>query len=144
LHSRARRLTHLGEASIVAGKELADLTLILPGPVAAEAFLDKMIDTVARELQQEHTSVAEAIGSGVLKDWTAAHLQSIGLSAVDDLCPMLFSLQQAAISTSGSEWIPSFERSARIKADKSLLPAVVATQVYCECLLVKAMKLGAA
>jgi len=33
----------LSATSIIAGKELADLTRIIPGPVAAAAFLDRIV-----------------------------------------------------------------------------------------------------
>jgi hypothetical protein len=129
----------LGTASIVAGKELADLTLTLPGPVAAEAFLDKMIQSVSDELKQEETSVSEAIGKKALADWTVKEFGSTDLSAVDDLCPVMFTLKHAANSTSDSEWVPLFERLSGVKADLVLMPTVLATQVYRECLLLKAI-----
>jgi hypothetical protein len=52
-HSRdiAERFSDLpsGFAAIVAGKELADLTRIVPGPKAAPAYLDKLLDAHRNE-----------------------------------------------------------------------------------------------
>lgn len=53
---------HPSVASLVAGKELADLTCIIPGLFSAEAFLNKIVvNAIPNEMHE--TSLMEAVNN---------------------------------------------------------------------------------
>lgn len=142
-HSRDRkvRMSELGHpaASIIAGKELADLTLTMPGPVAAEAFLDRMLQPLTKSRKSSKTSIREAIAAPKLEDWKVQELKNINLTNIDDLCTVHYALQQS-IEVDDAGWVSAFENRSGITADTIISLLGLAMQVYREGLLIKAMK----
>src|SRR5262249_50698182 len=53
----------LSATSIIAGKELADLTRVIPGPVAAAAFLDRIVRFSDSSKSARPISLKEAVES---------------------------------------------------------------------------------
>jgi len=127
-------------ASLVAGKELADLTLVLPGPVAAEAFLDRMLQVVAKNRKHKETTIQEALAARPIKEWKKQAIEEVNLDALDDLCTVHFAMRQSADAMSNNEWAPAFEKRAGVQSDAGLSPVLLAMQVYRERLLIKAME----
>jgi hypothetical protein len=142
-HSRDLRISmsQVGHpaASLVAGKELADLTLVLPGPVAAEAFLDRMLQAVTKNRKHKETTLQEAVAARQIKGWKKQATEKVNLNGLDDLCTVHFAIRQSANAESESEWMPAFAKRAGVKADVELSPVLLATQVYRERLLIKAI-----
>lgn len=138
------RMSDIGHpaASIIAGKELADLTLTLPGPVAAEALLDKMLQTTTTAVDRNHydTSVREAVAADKTREWYGRLTSSDESDTLDDFCTVHFALRRAADAGAGGEWVPAFEKRAGVRADAPLSPVSLAMQVYRERLLIKAME----
>src|SRR5205085_2233156 len=79
-------------ASIVLGKELADLAGTLPGPYAARAFLDKAVREAGFS---NEVTLSDSVNS-CLQDWRSSVAQVPELKMVDDLCPVRFALEKAA------------------------------------------------
>ena len=133
-----QNMSKLGKsACIVAGKELADLTSILPGPVAAEAFLDRILENS----DGNHTvSVQEALSSDEIKDWKLKSTEHLNLDAYNDICSLHFAIRQSAETDTDAEWMPTFKKRAGISADQHIPSVALATQAYRERLLMKAIK----
>lgn len=139
------RMSDVGHpaAIIVAAKELTDLTLTLPGPVAAEAFLDKMLQTVTGNREHKDTTVREAVAAPKLYEdgWAKRATAGESLESIDDLCTVHFALQRSAEAGGrDDDWTSAFEKRAGVKPDATLSPVALATQVYRERLLIRAMK----
>lgn len=123
---------------IILGKELADLTRFVPGPLAARAFLDKMLSYVNGAA--ESATLKEAV-NGTPKEWRIGWLGNSDLVA-DDLAPVLLAVK-ASLTTEGEEtWIPVFEKAAGIKANRKTTMIDLAEQVYRECLLFRKLVNG--
>ena len=143
-HSRdlRRSIAHLelAPASILLGKELADLTTVLPGPVASEAFLSKMLETAQRRDGSENISVREAVSAEVLRDWKTQLVKSAGLDSLDDFCSLNFVLRQSAEIENADEWATKCAKHTHIQVDDKMPPSALALQMYRERLLMKAMQ----
>jgi hypothetical protein len=122
------------EACLIAGKELADLTQLLPGFVAAPAVLDKVLRDAGS------TAAKVSFESAVIKADSAWKQKCLEIDAVrlDDLSPVHHAFRK---STEGTNWIRSFEAASGIKLKKALpTPVDLAMQVYLERLLKKAVR----
>lgn len=143
-HSRDLRksIAHLGlaPASVIAGKELADLTTVLPGPVAAAAFLDKMLVTAQRSDDSEDITVREAVSAEVLRDWKTQLTKSGRLDSLDDFCSLNFVLRQSTETENTDEWATKCAKHTHIQVDDKMPPSALALQMYRERLLMKAMQ----
>lgn len=139
LRTSVRRLD-LAPACVVAGKELADLTTVLPGPTAAEAFLDKMLEAAQRNNDYENVSVREAVSADALREWKRQLAKSDKADSLNDFCSLNFALRQSADADSADEWATKFVKRSRIKVDDKIPPSTLALQMYRERLLMKAMQ----
>lgn len=139
-NDRKSRMSEVGHpaASIITGKELSDLTSTLPGPVAAEAFIDKMLQTVTKNRKHKETSVHDAIIAAP-NDWRQQWTKERNIAALDDLCTLHFAVQRSLETDDPDEWVPAFERRSGVKANASLSPVKLAMQVYQESLLIKSL-----
>jgi hypothetical protein len=124
----------LASASLIAGKELADLTEVLPGPVAVPAVLDKIL-SVGRPAAAAISF--EAAITGVAGEWRQKCLDGQS-GQLDDLSPIHLALRKAG---EGVAWKKSFESISGIKVSKlNLAPLTLAIQMYNERLLQKAVR----
>lgn len=116
-------------ASVLAGKELADLTHIVPGPRAARAYLDKVLDKFDTK-----KITLENIAHEVPEDWLSElHFEE----SVLDSCPILYTLHKAA------EQREPKARATTLKpagiSGSGLTPLEVAVQMYHESLASKVL-----
>lgn len=124
----------LDAAALIAGKELADLTELLPGPVAAPAVLDKVL---AGAKSTSATVSLESAVTGTEEAWRRKCLETAE-TRLDELCPIHFALRK---SVDGATWIKSFESASGIKVKRSGVTAVgIAVQIYNERLLQRAVR----
>jgi hypothetical protein len=126
----------LAEACIVAGKELADLTKVTPGPFAAQAILHTM-------LQRENSDPNETVALSTAinktdREWRQAWAESFSDSEGVDLCPILFGVQRSLESQGDSDWHPVFKTVTGLGPSLKVLPTELAVQVYEESLFVRA------
>lgn len=133
------RNLQLPVACLVASKELADLTRILPGPFAAPAFLDKVLRSVFTNLDKPITfseGINQADG-----DWRKAWFQNYNDIDSLDLCPILFAVGKSTEESGGKNaWERPFEVTTKLSPKMQLLPLSMAMQIYEECLFVRSIK----
>lgn len=118
---------------IVAGKELADLTRVVPGPVAAAAFLDRIIRFSDSSKSTKPISLKEAAES-TTRSWRETNQFEAG-PGVEDLAPVNKALKLSLTVSDGDDWSPVFQRGTALEIDSKLLPNVLAYQVFLERLL---------
>jgi hypothetical protein len=123
---------------LVAGKELADLARSLPGPYAAEAFLDSVLGQAHPQLKSA-VSLADAI-SACPAEWRRALVMAEGLEDVLDLCPAHFAVQKFIESDGKRGWQTPFQNAWGFKATDKLSPLDLAVQTYQERLLARALR----
>ncbi|MGB2678036.1 MAG: GTPase-associated system all-helical protein GASH [Candidatus Acidiferrum sp.] len=125
----------LSATSIIAGKELADLTRVIPGPVAAAAFLDRIIRLSDSAKSQRPVRVKAAIEK-TPREWREQYAFK-GAEGVEDLAPVSNAIKLSLTVSEGGDWSAVFEKGTGLKANSELLPNVVAYQVFLERLLAR-------
>lgn len=126
----------LAVACLVAPKELADLTGMLPGPVAVPAVLDKMLATAKAESRAQ-VAIKDAINASPRK-WREM-LVAEANPFVGDLAPLHIGMQKSLETKRKSNWLPSFRTLTQIDPTKKCDPLVLSLQFYRERLLHRAM-----
>lgn len=124
-------------AALVVGKELADLVRIIPGPLAAPAFLDKMLRFADSELSKS-TSIKDAVNAAP-REWRQQLIEGLGTRGVQGLCPVHLAIQKSLESEKATEWLAPFEKAADIKSKSAIPPLDLATQFYQERMLMRAV-----
>jgi hypothetical protein len=133
--NRSWKKVGLSATSIIAGKELADLTRVIPGPVAAAAFLDRIIRLSDSAKSPKPIGIKDAIEK-VPREWRERY----GFKAaagVEDLAPISNAIRVSLTVSEGDEWSPVFEKGTGIEAKSKLLPNALAYQVFLELLLAR-------
>jgi hypothetical protein len=131
-----RRMAELDPsvASLVAGKELADLTCISPGLFSAEAFLDKIVNAVAKKTH--NTSLKQAVNNAPT-EWKKKWIQERNPKMIEDLCPVHYAITKSIEFQDLESWVPVFDKNTAIKADQKITLTKLALQVYQENLFIK-------
>jgi hypothetical protein len=78
----------------------------------------------------------DACDSSWKKDW----VNTIAVQQLPDLCPMLFALTKSVEVGGGKEWVPAFVNATGLAEDSKAEPVRLATQVYNELLLLRALE----
>lgn len=124
-------------AALVSGKELADLTKIIPGPLSSEAFLKKML-SFCEDGSRRTISIKDAVG-GVTTEWRQRLLETTSeMSQVEDFCAIHTAVEKSLDSGHVSKWRTSFEKSTRIKSGSGVEPVALAMQMCDERMLIRA------
>ncbi|KKN14732.1 hypothetical protein LCGC14_0993140 [marine sediment metagenome] len=117
-----------GSAALVAGKELADITRVPPGPLGIVAFLAHAIPSPSSRI-----TFAAAV-EAVPEAWRLDVLVDGPVTEAERLCPLHVALREAVKS---STWHEAFSHSTGIDATVKIRPVDVALQMYRECLLLE-------
>jgi len=129
-------------ATLVAGKELADLVNVVPGPIAASAFLDKMLRFVDPGLSKS-TSIKDAVNAAP-SEWRGRLIEEAAARGVEDICPVHLAVQKSLEVEKPTEWLAPFERASDLKSKGAIAPLALATQVYHERMLMRAVNIAGA
>jgi hypothetical protein len=120
----------LGAACLVAGKELADLTRTIPGPLAARAFLDRAIRS-GRKRVPASISIADVVNE-TPKTWRADYYAKSLPSALGVLLPINQAVRLSLQSPDDHTWRPMFETATGLPAAAKNAPSAFAYQVFLE------------
>jgi hypothetical protein len=121
---------------IIAGKELCDLALVIPGPPAAIAFLDQILRLSKPKLPKS-ISLRDAINN-TPHDWRAELGKNRWSEPLLHLMPVMNGIKISLTVGEGEDWGPAFKHAAGIDADINLPPTDLAYQTYLEALLSRA------
>ncbi|MDB6027358.1 MAG: hypothetical protein JWM68_3581 [Verrucomicrobiales bacterium] len=125
-------------AALMSGKELADLTRIVPGPFAASAFLDRVIRSAKTKLPAAIT-LTDAINDSPLT-WRQKYYPTNCSSQIDSLIPITYAIKLSLNSPDNNDWLPAFVKGAGISANAKLAPQLLSLQVFHEGLLCRSWK----
>jgi hypothetical protein len=123
---------------LIIGKELADLTTLLPGPTPAVAFLDKMLRTARADLP-ESTKLLDAVNNSP-QEWRSEWIESNDFQIVDDICLVHLAASKSLDAQGTSDWVSAFESNTGLKARKTITPLNLSLQTYEESLLIRIAK----
>lgn len=120
---------------ILIGRELAEITKQSPGPVAMEAFADRMLTRTQKETKKvlQVAQSVNALERSLREKWHKSH----GTHATLDLCPVLYACSSSLTVEGAKEWYAPFKTAQRMDATVKLTPLELARQTYLESLLLK-------
>ncbi len=98
-------------AALVAGKELSDLVRVIPGPLAAPAFLDKMLRLAEAELSKS-TSIKDAVNAAP-REWRQQLIEGRSTRGIQGLCTIHLAIQKSLEFDKATEWLAPFEKGRR-------------------------------
>jgi hypothetical protein len=123
--------------SIIVGKELNNLTLILPWPIAFEEFLKKVIyDNFPSEKNKE-ILLKDSINT--LIKLKIAFLSTDNTSLIGNICPLLTAYSLANQSGDEIGWLSFFEKITDIKPTIKISCIELAKQSFFESMLLKSL-----
>jgi hypothetical protein len=123
-------------AALMAGKELADLTRVLPGPVAAPAFLNRALQSGKAKLPAT-VMLKDAINETAL-EWRKKYAGRTIPAGLEELLPVATAIQLSVGSPNNNAWLPVFASKMGIARGAKLAPSLLSYQLYLEGLLVRA------
>lgn len=119
---------------LVAARELARMTVLLPGPRSASAFLGRVI---ANGRRSTSASIPEAVNA-TPREWRKSWLSSTAPTHVGNLAPVLTAVQHSLATESKTDWVSAFCLGTGLD-DIKLGPTELTVQAYTEDLLVQAV-----
>ncbi len=120
-------------ASLLAAKELDDLTSTLPGPASSHAFLKRILQRSGGE-STNPISIQFAINS--IKEARTSGLNSESFrEKISDLCPIHLALEKSIEAGNDKAWVTAFENITKLSASDTLSPADLSYQYYQERIL---------
>lgn len=126
----------LAAASIIAGKELAEVIKVLPGPFAARAILHQVLLRDGSDIQKG-IALSSAI-NGSDREWRKEWAQHFAESETIDLCPILFAVKKSLETDNAESWHAPFKNATKLSASLEIEPVGIAAQAYEECLFTRA------
>lgn len=131
---------HPAAACLIAAKELADLTAILPGPASAPAILDRVLHGAVGSRPKKVVTLSKAIQEAPvawLKGWASGDEL---ISAHGDLCPTLLAAQRSLETPGSDAWVVAVEQITGVSVREKLSAVSLAAQAYDEHRLVRAIE----
>ena len=127
-----QRLSELPLAAtcLVTGKELADLTRTIPGPLAARAFLDKAIRSGRKKLPAS-VSVSDVVNQAP-KAWRTEHYATPLPNELSGILPLNQAVRLSLQAPDDNAWGPMFETATGISSAGRCAPNGCAYQTFIE------------
>jgi hypothetical protein len=123
--------------SIIVGKELNNLTLILPWPIAFEEYLKKVIYDNFQSEKNKEILLKDAINT--LIRLKIDFLSKDNTSLIGNICPLLTAYSLANQSGDETGWFSFFEKNTDIKSTIKLSCIELAKQSFFESMLLKSL-----
>jgi hypothetical protein len=120
----------LEEVSMICAKELADLTKVIPGPVAARAFLDRTIRS-GRDSVKSSVSIADAVNK-TPKDWRERNYKMPVPNELKGILPISEAIRYSIEAGDADGWRSIFKSSTRIASTAKPEPSKLAYQIFLE------------
>jgi GTPase-associated system helical domain len=118
--------------AVAAGFDLADLSLTMHGPYAAEAILTRALSGINEP--KKSVTLAEVGDSPTVEEFDRLAV-SKHVTEYPDICPLSAALAKSAEIGKGTAWHQSFEKNAHAKPGASLTPIEISVQAMRERLL---------
>jgi hypothetical protein len=118
------------QAGFIAGKELADLTTMSPGPLPIYAFIQLALEHVPAIDERKLTlrEIAQCLDHG----WKQRLLADLTDVNYVDLAPIHSLILHSTDTNLGDNWISSFAKDNHLQVQPRLKPKQLALQIYYE------------
>ncbi|MGH9684396.1 MAG: GTPase-associated system all-helical protein GASH [Candidatus Acidiferrales bacterium] len=125
----------VGAVCSIGAAELAGLTKVLPGPIAARAFLDCTVRSERKKVPTS-ISIAEVVGE-TPKEWREKHHRTPVANELAGLLPIHQAMTLSLQADDDGAWRSVFKNSTKIPSTAKGSPDSVAYQIYLEHLTVR-------
>jgi len=125
----------VGAVCSIGAAELAGLTKVLPGPVAARAFLDRAVRSERKKVP-DSISIAEVV-TETPKEWREKNHKNAVANELTGLLPLHQAMTLSVQANDDDAWRSVFKNSTKIPATAKGSPDAVAYQMYLEHLTVR-------
>jgi hypothetical protein len=123
----------VAQAALMAGKELADLSRIAPGPAAAAALLDRVVKFV-KPKPPAHVVLKDAIAE-LPMDWRQNFTRPGCPPSLLNLCPVSHGIKLSVDLAEGDAWVQALPTSTKTKGGGKIAPQLLAYQIFLEHLI---------
>lgn len=130
---------NLPVASLIAGKELADLVRVIPGPFSVKAIFYQMLSREGSDVDGE-VALSSVINEADRK-WREEWNQRFSKSEAIDLCPILFAVKKSLETNGDKSWPAAFKKVVGLASNVKINTIDIAMQTYEECLFIKSYDL---
>lgn len=120
------------QAAVMAGKELADLTRMAPGPASGAALLDKVVK-FAKSKPPAQIVLKDAI-AGLPAAWRESFVKTVPQTLLF-VCPVSHAVKLSLDLAAGDAWIQVLPGTTKIQRAGKISPQSLAYQVFLERLL---------
>ncbi|SFM24001.1 GTPase-associated system all-helical protein GASH [Pelosinus propionicus] len=130
----------IADASIIAGKELADNINNLPGPYSSRPVLCKVLNSCKKTKDPQQNDFVNLIDK-LDKEWKKQTIEEYPCGSTREITPILTALSKSIEVDEVRGWISSYNKATSLEADKiKISPEELAYQTYLECLTIKCLK----
>ncbi|HZZ26778.1 MAG TPA: GTPase-associated system all-helical protein GASH [Pirellulales bacterium] len=140
MHSRIATIPFselkLGPSILLIGRELADLTRVIPGPLAMGAFAKRMLAQCFGSESSKDIQLATSI-NGLSRDIRDSWAKDAAKNDELPMCPIFNAVINSVSVAKDSEWLPLFKKSQHLEAKLKIAPDLLCRQVYLETLLLR-------
>jgi hypothetical protein len=106
---------------------------VIPGPVAATAFLDRIVRLSESAKSPKPVTIKAAVDK-TPHEWREQY--SLKAAArIEDLAPISNAIKLSLTVSEGDDWSPVFEKGTALEASSEMLPNALAYQVFLERLM---------
>ncbi len=119
-------------ACLTLGKELSDLTYILPGIYSHESILSKML--LHAKTKKQKTSIQEAVNDST-REWREKLTNFMSLDNYETIFPVLCAIKKSLECDGKEDWLPQFKKATNIDPKEEIPIEQLAAQIYQEILL---------
>ena len=122
-------------ASIIVGKELADLVSVSPGPVVTcNAIFDKMLSYNTKE--KKDISLKKVVNETSL-DWKRDIAKGLAENSALSLTPILYSIVESVKYDGDPKWSVAAEKQLRLDLNTPLVLQQISYQIFIEIIFLK-------
>jgi hypothetical protein len=117
------------QATVVLPKELADLTVFLPGPAAILGMILASLEVTRTD--GAGMSVATAVNSAP-RAWREKLTAEENPVALGDLCPVSLAIAKSLDTDGETDWLPVYRKQCDVTIEQTVARTELAAQVYTE------------
>lgn len=124
-----------GSAAILAGKELADLSMRTLGPPSVSAIIHRILE-LGKGGNTKAISIPDSVND-CPRSWRDNTAKQYNLQSVGKLCPISIGIAKSLETNEPDNWTPVFEKASGLESSLKLKPLNLGFQFYRERLLLK-------
>jgi hypothetical protein len=124
--------------ALIFAKELADLTIFLPGPEAMLGVMLHALESAAGEPIIAQSTVAECVNAAP-RSWRENLSISYPLTDVNELCPVSLAVRTSLDTEGADEWFPVYLKACDVAVDCSMPLPHLSLQLYRERLFLRSV-----